>query len=200
MFVPRGNGKTTFAAPVALYMTFMDEEGGAEGYAAAVTRDQARIMFDAALNMARGSPEFRKFAHVDTGANAIYQLGSASKLVPISSDAKALDGLNVQVAVCDEIGSHKTPEVYNILLTAMGKRQHPLLLSISTVTGNNTGRRRCWPPMSAARGMRLSWCYPETALPLHSSDAAAGHRLACSTAWFTATPTPPAPKRHLSRL
>ena len=51
VFVPRGNGKTTFAAPLALYMTFMDNEGGAEGYAAAVTRDQARIMFDAAQNM-----------------------------------------------------------------------------------------------------------------------------------------------------
>jgi hypothetical protein len=36
VFVPRGNGKTTFAAPLALYMTFMTGEGGAEGYAAAV--------------------------------------------------------------------------------------------------------------------------------------------------------------------
>jgi phage terminase large subunit-like protein len=69
VFVPRGNGKTTFAAPLALYMTFMDNEGGAEGYAAAVTRDQARIMFDAALNMVRRSPDFRRHAKVDAGAN-----------------------------------------------------------------------------------------------------------------------------------
>jgi phage terminase large subunit-like protein len=62
VFVPRGNGKTTFAAPLALYMTFLCGEGGAEGYAAAVTRDQARIMFDAALNMVRRSPDFRRFA------------------------------------------------------------------------------------------------------------------------------------------
>ncbi|WP_431266893.1 terminase large subunit domain-containing protein [Dankookia sp. P2] len=55
----------------------------------------------------------------------------------MSSDAKALDGLNVQVAVCDEIASHKTSEVYDVLLTAMGKRRHPLLLSISTATGNS---------------------------------------------------------------
>ena len=59
--------------------------------------------------------------------------------MPISSDAKALDGLNVQIAVCDEIGSHRTSEVYDVLLTAMGKRKHPLLISISTATGNNTG-------------------------------------------------------------
>lgn len=139
VYVPRGNGKTTIAAPIALYLTFMDGEGGAEGYAAAVTRDQARILFDAASNMVKRAPEFRSRHGVESAANAVFQLGTASKLVPISSDAKALDGLNVQVAICDEIGSHKTGEVYSVLLTAMGKRRHPMLLSISTATGNNTG-------------------------------------------------------------
>jgi hypothetical protein len=79
------------------------------------------------------------------GANAIHQERTASRFAPVSSDAKALDGLNVQVAVCDEIASHKTPEVYDVLLTAMGKRRHPLLLSISTATGNNAGiGRQLW--------------------------------------------------------
>ena len=137
--MPRGNGKTTLAAPIGLYLTFVEGEGGAEGYAAAVTRDQARILFDAAQNMVRRSPEFRAAFGVGVGANAIYQEGTASRFAPVSSDAKALDGLNVQVAVCDEIASHKTAEVYDVLLTAMGKRRHPLLLSISTATGNNTG-------------------------------------------------------------
>ncbi|MFH5949211.1 terminase large subunit domain-containing protein, partial [Roseomonas xinghualingensis] len=120
VYVPRGNGKTTFAAPIALYLTFIEGEGGAEGYAAAVTRDQARILFDAAQQMVRRSPGFREAFGVAERANAIYQERSASKFVPVSSDAKALDGLNVQVAVCDEIASHKTSEVYDVLLTAMG--------------------------------------------------------------------------------
>ncbi len=145
VFVPRGNGKTSLAAPIALYLTFVDGEGGAEGYAAAVTRDQARILFDTAREMVRRSPEFRAAAGVRAGANALYQEHSASRLAPVSSDAKALDGLNVQVAVCDEIASHRTSEVYDVLLTAMGKRRHPLLLSISTATGNSTGiGRQLW--------------------------------------------------------
>ncbi|MFC7737514.1 terminase large subunit [Roseomonas sp. GCM10028921] len=139
IYVPRGNGKTSLAAPIALYLTFVDGEGGAEGYAAAVTRDQARILFDTAREMVRRSPEFRRAVGVRAGANALYQEHSASRLAPVSSDAKALDGLNVQVAVCDEIASHRTSEVYDVLLTAMGKRRHPLLLSISTATGNSTG-------------------------------------------------------------
>ena len=139
IYVPRGNGKTTWMAPLSLYLTFMDGEGGAEGFAAAVTRDQARILFDVAQNMVRRSPELQRRFGVGVSANAIYQERTASKFVPISSDAKALDGLNVQAAVCDEIASHRTSEVYSVLLTAMGKRRHPMLLSISTATGNNSG-------------------------------------------------------------
>src|SRR3954463_16055130 len=136
VFVPRGNGKTSIAAPLALYATFMEGEGGAEGYAAAVTRDQARILFDVAREMVRRAPQFRARFGVEAGAKAVYQLSSASKLAAVSSDAKALDGLNVAVAVCDEIASHKTSEVYDVLLTAMGKRTQPLLISISTATAN----------------------------------------------------------------
>jgi hypothetical protein len=117
----------------------LDGDGGAEGYAAAVTRDQARILFDTAREMVRRSPEIRRRYGVEALANAIWQEPTSSNFRPISSDAKALDGLNVQVAVCDEIASHKTSEVYDVLLTAMGKRSNPLLLAISTATGNNSG-------------------------------------------------------------
>ena len=139
LYMPRGNGKTTLAAPLALGMTFCESEGGAEGYAAAVTRDQARILFDTASQMVRRSEAFRNAFGIGAFTNSIYQEASASKFVPVSSDAKALDGLNVHVAVCDEIASHKTSEVYDVLLTGMGKRLNPLLVAISTATGNTSG-------------------------------------------------------------
>lgn len=139
VFVPKGNGKTTISAPLAMYMTFGEGEGGAEGYAAAVTRDQARILFEVAQNMVRRSPEMRAAWGVGVLTNAIHQERTASRFTPISSDAKALDGLNVQCGVCDEIGSHRTSEVYDALRTALGKRRQPFLLSISTATGNTAG-------------------------------------------------------------
>src|SRR5271165_1150288 len=139
VFVPKGNGKTTIAAPLSIYMTFVDGEGGAEGYAAATTRDQARILFEAAQNMLRQAPRVARELGLQIAANAISAAATASRFMPISSDAKTLDGLNVAVAVCDEIASHKMAEVYDALRTAMGKRRHPLLLSISTATGNTSG-------------------------------------------------------------
>ena len=76
---------------------------------------------------------------------SIFAAKTASRLMPISSDAKTLDGLNVAVAVCDEIASHKTAEVYDALRTATGKRRHPLLLSISTIS-TATGNTNRKPP------------------------------------------------------
>ena len=127
--VPPGGGlraarqrQDQIAAPLALYLSFLDGEGGAEGYAAAVTRDQARILFDTAREMVRRSPEIRRRYGVEALANAIWQERTSSQFRPISSDAKALDGLNVQIAVCDEIASTR-PGGYDVLLTAMGKRR-----------------------------------------------------------------------------
>jgi phage terminase large subunit-like protein len=137
--MPRGNAKSTTVAVLALYTTFLEEEGGAEGYTAAVSRDQARIVFDLAQTMAKNDPDFRRRFGIEIKVNALLQARTASRLMPISSDAKALDGLNVHFAVLDEIGSHRSKAVYDVIITAMGKRRQPLMISISTATDNSTG-------------------------------------------------------------
>jgi phage terminase large subunit-like protein len=145
VFVPKGNGKTTISAPAALHVCFNENEGGAEGYAAATTRDQARILFDMARQMVIRSPYMQDKLGVGCYRDQIVQPYTASSMIPISSDAKGLDGLNVAIGVCDEIGSHKTSEVYDALISAMGKRLQPLLISISTATGNASGiGRQLW--------------------------------------------------------
>ena len=97
------------------------------------------VVLLAALLAAAAAVQGSQATFTASATNAGTSFVTASKFAPVSSDAKALDGLNVQVAICDEIASHKTAEVYDVLLTAMGKRRHPLLLSISTATGNSTG-------------------------------------------------------------
>jgi phage terminase large subunit-like protein len=139
IWLPKGNGKSTIAAVLALCTTFLEEEGGAEGYTAAVTRDQARIVFDLAQAMTRQNGEFREEFGIRVREHAIYQHTTSSRLMPLSSDAKSLDGLNVHFAVLDEIGSHRSKAVYDAILTAMVKRRQPLVVSISTATDNTTG-------------------------------------------------------------
>jgi phage terminase large subunit-like protein len=139
IWVPRGNGKSTWLAPLALYCAFCEGEGGAEAYAAAVTRDQSKIVWSTAWEMLRRAAELRHYLGVEQSAHSIFQPRTASNFLPLSSDAKSLDGLNVHFACLDEIASHRTARVYDIILTALGKRLQPLLMSISTATANTTG-------------------------------------------------------------
>jgi phage terminase large subunit-like protein len=137
-YVPRGNGKTTLAAPLALYMLALDHEGGAEVYAAAVTRQQARLVFDTAQRMAERAPEFRTRYGISVNAHAITQEQNAATFRPLSRDATSLDGLNVHFAVLDELAQHKNGEVFDVLETATGKRTQPMMLGITTAASNQS--------------------------------------------------------------
>lgn len=139
IWIPRGNGKSTLAAVLGLVCTFTEGEGGAEGYSAAVSRDQARIVLELAKAMSERTPEFRRQYGVQVNAQAISQARTGSSFKALSSHARALDGLNVHVGILDELASHRSSAVHDALITATGKRSEPLLISISTATDNTAG-------------------------------------------------------------
>lgn len=141
VFVPRKNAKSTLGAIVALYMLTADGEGGAECYSAATTRDQAKVVADILWEMVFRSPLFREYFGVRLGAKTSRTVevpSTASKFAPLSADANTLDGLNVSLAIVDELHAHKTRAVWDVLNTATGARLQPLLLAISTA-GVNIG-------------------------------------------------------------
>jgi phage terminase large subunit-like protein len=128
--VPRKNGKSTLSAGIALYMLVADGERGAEIYSAATTRDQARIVFDEAKRMVGSSPALKR--RVQVLINNLNVEVSASRFMPLSSDASSMDGLNVHGAIIDELHAHKTRHVVDVLETATGARRQPLLFEITT--------------------------------------------------------------------
>lgn len=137
--VARKNGKSTLLAAILVVLTFFDGEAGADGYSAATTRDQARIVFRTAQEMIRKSPELRSRYGVELLAHAVVQDASNSKLEALSADAHTLDGLNPHGAVIDELHAHKTRKVYDVIETAMGARAQPLLVSITTAGDDISG-------------------------------------------------------------
>ena len=128
--VPRKNGKSTLSAGIALYLLVADGEQGAEIYSAATTRDQARIVFDEAKRMVGSSPALKR--RVQVLINNLNVEASASRFMPLSSDASSMDGLNVHGAIIDELHAHKTRHVVDVLETATGARRQPLLFEITT--------------------------------------------------------------------
>jgi phage terminase large subunit-like protein len=58
--VARKNGKTLLASGLGLYMMLLDNEGGAEVYSAATTREQARLSHGEAVRMVKQSSQLRR--------------------------------------------------------------------------------------------------------------------------------------------
>lgn len=128
--IPRKNGKSTLVAAVALYLLIADGEPGAQVYASATKKDQAKIVWDAAVQMVRKSPALKRFATPRQHALIVQRTGS--KFVPLGADSNTLDGLNPHGNVVDELHAHKDRGVWDVLDTAMGARRQPLTFAITT--------------------------------------------------------------------
>lgn len=137
--VPRKNAKSTLSSGVALYMLTADGEAGAEVYSAATTRDQARIVFDDAKQMASLEQGFRQRFGVKVLAHSIYEIINGGKFLPLSAEGSTLDGLNIHFACVDELHAHKTRAVYDVLETGTGARAQSLLWNITTAGSDRAG-------------------------------------------------------------
>lgn len=129
-YLARKNAKSAIASAVGIYMTEFDGEGGSEVYSAATTREQARIVFDDAAQMVKSSLSLQQ--HLKATDKSIYSELSYSRFMHVSSDANSLDGKNVHCALIDEIHAHKTRDVYDVMETATGSRDQPMIFVIST--------------------------------------------------------------------
>lgn len=133
--VSKKNGKSQMLAAVGIYGLVADGEPGAEVYATATKRDQARIIFDTASRMVRNSPELHK--KVRSFKLNLSVDGTASKFEPISSDDKTGDGLNPSLVLIDELHRHKSRAMLDLMDSAMGSRRQPTLWIISTAGDDN---------------------------------------------------------------
>jgi len=128
--VARKNGKSTIGAAIGLYLAFADGEPGAEVYSAATKRDQARIVHKEAIRMVRKNQGLKKFIKVYKDNLNLER--TASKYEPLGADSDSTDGLNVHGVVADELHAWKSREMWDVLETATGSREQPLIVAITT--------------------------------------------------------------------
>lgn len=114
--VAKKNGKSAMLAGTALYVLIVDGETGAQVYAAATTRDQARIGFSEAERMVDASPALR--ARVTRTVTNLAVVATSSWFRPLSADASKMDGLKVRFAAVDEVHEHPNAEIIQKLNTA----------------------------------------------------------------------------------
>jgi phage terminase large subunit-like protein len=140
--VPRKNGKSTLLAGVGLYFLGPDGEPGAKVYSAAASTHQARIVFDAARVMAlSGRAEgmgLDELLGLHVEEHKIKTADPAAVFQPIASQTKSKDGKNPHCAIVDELHEHEKRDVWDSMASALGAREQPLLIAITTA-GYNTG-------------------------------------------------------------
>lgn len=136
----RKNGKTLLAAAIALYCTFLDGEYGGRIYFAAPKLEQAALCFEAYHQMILQEPELSGMAL--KRRTDIYIKDNNTTAKPLAFSAKKSDGLNVSLAVLDEVaswGGDQGLKFYEVIKSSVGARKQPLLLSMSTAGYLNDG-------------------------------------------------------------
>jgi phage terminase large subunit-like protein len=140
----KGNGKSPMAAGIGMYCLVADGEAGAEVYAGASSKEQARVCFDSAVSMYEKSPALRARL-VPSGAKPVWNLAhlaSGSFFRPISSEGGGKSGPIPHCALCDEIHEQRDGTLIEMLERGFKSREQPFLIMIT-----NSGSDRnsvCW--------------------------------------------------------
>ncbi|MBM2609120.1 terminase large subunit [Pasteurella multocida] len=132
--VARKNAKSTVAAILANWFLVM-EKGQQDIYTAAVSRDQARIVFDDAKKMATLSKPLSKRLTIQQHKMLYSQKNSLMR--PLAAKSSTIEGTNPSLAIVDEYHLHPDNSVYSALELGQGARPEGLLFAITTA-GSNT--------------------------------------------------------------
>jgi phage terminase large subunit-like protein len=131
--LPRGQGKTHLLAVIALHHLLTVD--GAAVYCAAASREQARILFEAAAGYARVlGDEHVVHRHLelrwcpDPEEPKVF----TRHLRVLAADAPRLHGLTFSLAILDELQAFQADDVYLALSSALHKRPDAKMVVIST--------------------------------------------------------------------
>ena len=136
----KGSGKTPFGAGLGLYVLVADGARGAQCYAAATMKDQAKLAFTDAERMVKASPELN--ALIDQKVNNLAVLETGAFFRPISSENKGLDGKRVNFALVDELHEHPSGTVVNKMRKGVKNRRNALIVKITNSGFDRTSV--CW--------------------------------------------------------
>jgi len=123
-------GKSSETAAVELYCLVADGEAGAEVYCTANKLDQAKLVFNEAVNMRQQSMSIKKVTK--KRQSDIYMPSTFSKLQALSSETKTLDGLNASFFSLDEFHEARKSDIYDVMIQSQSTREQPLAWLIST--------------------------------------------------------------------
>jgi phage terminase large subunit-like protein len=130
--VARKNGKSTLCGGVGLWCLDFDGESGAQVYAVATKRDQAKQVWTVAQQMVERKPQLAsRIAHLRAVSRLIvYE--TMSVFAALGRDSDTEHGLNPSAVLLDELHIHKDRGMLDAMDTAIGAREQPIIWYITT--------------------------------------------------------------------
>jgi phage terminase large subunit-like protein len=127
--IPAGNGKSTLAAALGLYGLLADRVEGAQVLVIASDERQARIILNTARRMVELEPAL--YDRVQIFKDHLLEPHTDSRFMALPADPGALQGWDPSLAIVDEL--HVViDDTFEAMAARAGKREHSLLLAIST--------------------------------------------------------------------
>ena len=149
--IPRKNGKTTWAAAMALYMLFVESQYDHESeiYSAAADREQASLVFNQAASMIRAHPVLSKKCKIIDSQKRIVNHKTNSFYRAIPAEAAGAHGYNASCIIVDELHTQPNRDLVDTLITSQGAREQPLTLFLTTAGYDQNSI--CWEYHEYAR-------------------------------------------------
>ena len=152
--IPKKQGKSELAAAVALLLLCGDGEERAEVYGCAADRNQAKIVFDVAVDMVRFCPALskrvkilesqKKITYLPTNSSylesqkKITYLPTNSSYQVLSADVANKHGFNTHGVIFDELHTQPNRKLFDVMLQGSGDARMQPLYFLITTAGNDT--------------------------------------------------------------
>lgn len=165
-FLPKGAGKSPWGAGTGLYLAFCDHEPGAEVYAVAGDKKQARTVHDNARIMVeimtKTEPEFEGMFEVLRDEIRCPETNSTYQV--ISADASTKHGFRPHGVIFDEFHAQPNRDLYEALKKSMVKRRQPMMVIITHAGDDDEGI--CYEEYEYAKRVLSGSVADDTCLPV----------------------------------
>ena len=136
--IPKKQGKSELAAAIALLLTCGDGEERAEVYGCAADRNQAKIVFDVAVDMVRFCPALSKRVKILESQKRLEYLPTHSFYQVLSADVANKHGFNTHGVIFDELHTQPNRKLFDVMTKGSGDARMQPLFFLITTAGNDT--------------------------------------------------------------
>lgn len=138
--IPKKNGKSELAAALGLLHTFGDGAMCGEVYVVAADRDNASIIFGAALSMLEQCPTLKKRARIKESTREIVDTVSRTKMKVLSAEAYSKHGYKPTCVIFDELHAQPSRDLWDIMTFGAGSARKQPVWIVLTTAGDDPDR------------------------------------------------------------